>query len=436
MHPILGDQLRLRLHLTAWGLAGAIVALLIRVLVGVPWTEAFVFGIPMGLVAAPISLSAWYLCKAMPLARTSALRIGATAFGAAVVTASLWAGLGRLWWQLLGQSGFDLPAQTAAEPFALLIGLGALGYLLAITVHYVMQASQESAAAERRALESQVAQREAELRALRAQIDPHFLFNSLNSIIGLMSADADRARTMCHRLAEFLRDSLTLGGETRIPLSREAALVEQYLGVERVRFGTRLNAVIQRGRRCGRHRRAAVDPAAAGGECRAPRGGHADRGRRDPGRSHHRRSAAVHRGVESIRSGLAPARHWSRPRERPAPAGRHVRRAGGNRCRSRRRPVPLLSHDSSGNGDHFMSAPDTPMRIMIVDDEEPARMALRALLVTMPDVTLVSECQNGFDAVKALADARPDVVLLDVQMPKLDGFEVLELMGRMSRSSL
>jgi len=244
MHPILGDQLRLRLHLTAWGLAGAIVALLIRVVVGVPWTDAFVFGIPMGLVAAPISLSAWYLCKAMPLSRTSAWRIGATAFGAAVITASLWAGLGRLWWQLLGQTGFDLPAQTAAEPFALLIGLGALGYLLAITVHYVMQASQESAAAERRALESQVAQREAELRALRAQIDPHFLFNSLNSIIGLMSADVDRARTMCHRLAEFLRDSLTLGGEVRIPLSREVALVEQYLGVERVRFGPRLTSVI------------------------------------------------------------------------------------------------------------------------------------------------------------------------------------------------
>jgi len=59
-----------------------------------------------------------------------------------------------------------------------------------------------------------------------------------------MSADVDRARTMCHRLAEFLRDSLTLGGETRIPLSREAALVEQYLGVERVRFGARLGAVI------------------------------------------------------------------------------------------------------------------------------------------------------------------------------------------------
>lgn len=76
-----------------------------------------------------------------------------------------------------------------------------------------------------------------------------------------------------------------------------------------------------------------------------------------------------------------------------------------------------------------MNATGGRMRIMIVDDEEPARMALRALIETLPDLTLVAECQNGFEAVKALPDAEPDVVLLDVQMPKLDGFEVLELMG-------
>jgi two-component system, LytTR family, sensor histidine kinase AlgZ len=239
MHPILGDQLRLRLHLTAWSLAGGMLALLLRVILQVPWTEALVFGVPMGLVAAPVSLSAWYLCRAMPLARTSAVRIGVTALGAAVVTASLWTGVGRLWWQLLNRSGFEMSGSPVGA-MTLLVGLGVLGYLLAVTVHYVFQASEDSAIAQRRALESQIAQRDAELRALRAQIDPHFLFNSLNSVVGLMASDVAEARIMCLRLAEFLRDSLTLGAEARIPLAREVALAEQYLGVERVRFGSRL----------------------------------------------------------------------------------------------------------------------------------------------------------------------------------------------------
>jgi len=109
-----------------------------------------------------------------------------------------------------------------------------------VTVHYVFQASEESAASGRRALELQIAHRDAELRALRAQIDPHFLFNSLNSVVGLMTSDVTQARAMCLKLAEFLRDSLTLGRETRITLAREVSLAEQYLGVERVRFGARL----------------------------------------------------------------------------------------------------------------------------------------------------------------------------------------------------
>jgi two-component system LytT family response regulator len=70
------------------------------------------------------------------------------------------------------------------------------------------------------------------------------------------------------------------------------------------------------------------------------------------------------------------------------------------------------------------------LRVLIVDDEEPARMAVRAGLAQVGGVEVVGECANGFEAVKAVADTQPDVVLLDVQMPKLDGFEVLELIGR------
>lgn len=71
-----------------------------------------------------------------------------------------------------------------------------------------------------------------------------------------------------------------------------------------------------------------------------------------------------------------------------------------------------------------------PLRVAIVDDEAPARAILREYLGGAPGVELVAECANGFEAVQAVANAKPDLLLLDVQMPKLDGFEVLELVER------
>jgi two-component system LytT family response regulator len=70
------------------------------------------------------------------------------------------------------------------------------------------------------------------------------------------------------------------------------------------------------------------------------------------------------------------------------------------------------------------------MRVLIVDDEDPARELLREYLGRESDVEVAGECRNGFEAVKAVAELRPDLVLLDIQMPKLTGFEVLELIGR------
>jgi two-component system LytT family response regulator len=69
------------------------------------------------------------------------------------------------------------------------------------------------------------------------------------------------------------------------------------------------------------------------------------------------------------------------------------------------------------------------LRVVIVDDEEPARLALRQDLESIDGVTIAAECSNGFEAVKVVGEINPDVLLLDVQMPKLDGFEVLELLG-------
>jgi two-component system LytT family response regulator len=67
--------------------------------------------------------------------------------------------------------------------------------------------------------------------------------------------------------------------------------------------------------------------------------------------------------------------------------------------------------------------------VAIVDDEEPARKVLREWLEDHEDVEIVAECANGFEAVKAVTELKPDLLLLDVQMPKLDGFDVLDLIG-------
>jgi two-component system LytT family response regulator len=71
-----------------------------------------------------------------------------------------------------------------------------------------------------------------------------------------------------------------------------------------------------------------------------------------------------------------------------------------------------------------------PLGVVIVDDEALARDLLAEFLAVHPDVTILATCANGFEAVKAVAEKKPDVLFLDVQMPRLDGFEVLELIER------
>jgi len=75
-----------------------------------------------------------------------------------------------------------------------------------------------------------------------------------------------------------------------------------------------------------------------------------------------------------------------------------------------------------------MCAEAARCRVLLVDDEAPARALLREYLAAHAGIEVVGECANGFEAVKRIAELAPDLVFLDVQMPKLDGFEVLELL--------
>ena len=174
------------------------------------------------------------------------------------------------------------------EQRGLLFVVGVLLFWLVAVLLYLLIAFQASRDAETRALELTLLAREAELRALRAQIDPHFLFNSLNSISALTASDAAAARRMCLLLADFLRATLRLGSNSRITLSDEFDLAERFLAIERVRLGPRL--VVARDAEAGVERVpcAAAAPAAARRERGRPRHRSPCRGRHRPDERHAR----------------------------------------------------------------------------------------------------------------------------------------------------
>jgi LytS/YehU family sensor histidine kinase len=124
-------------------------------------------------------------------------------------------------------------------PFLFAVSL--MLFLLVLSVHYVVLAFEAFRTAERQQLELQVLTRDAELRALRAQVNPHFLYNSLNSISALTGSDPAAARRMCLLLAEFLRTTLRVSTQERIPLAEELTLADRFLSIEQVRFGDRLH---------------------------------------------------------------------------------------------------------------------------------------------------------------------------------------------------
>jgi two-component system sensor histidine kinase AlgZ len=240
LHPILARKGRLGpFLLAAIPLAAVLTGLLARP-GAFTVAESVSLAVPLALVCLFLLLPVWYTCRAVPVRGPSAVRIVLTHAVAAALTSSVWvlsgAGAARL---LAPVWGTGFPSRFAAQ-VPILFSTGVLLYLLAVALYSVLIAIEAARDAERRALELQVLAREAELKALRAQIHPHFLFNSLNSISALVGTDPPRAREMCLYLSEFLRKSLALGERKSIPVGEEVALAKAYLEVEGLRFGSRL----------------------------------------------------------------------------------------------------------------------------------------------------------------------------------------------------
>jgi two-component system, LytTR family, sensor histidine kinase AlgZ len=240
MHPLLTRN-RLGFYLLAWVpiTATSIYVLVTRGTLG--WLQATGLSVGVFLFYALLCLSAWYPCRATPLGKVSFMRLLLTHLIAAGLISFVWTQAGgALSYAILSPEKFGAVKRQFEPQVNAIFTVGVLLYLLSVAFHYVLIATEDSRHAEAQAIEARVLARDAELKALKAQVNPHFLFNSLNSISALTSVDPSKAGEMCILLAEFLRMTLGLGEKNGIPLSDELSLLQRFLAIEKVRFGTRL----------------------------------------------------------------------------------------------------------------------------------------------------------------------------------------------------
>jgi len=240
MHPLLTRN-RLGLYLLAWVPLTAISIYVMVTRGGLGWLQATALAVSVFLFYAFLCLSAWYPCRATPLGKVSFIRLLLTHLIAAVLISFVWTQAGgALAYAILSPEKFDAMRLEFRPQLNSIFTIGVLLYLLSVAFHYVLIAMEDSRRAEAQANESRVLARDAELKALKAQVNPHFLFNSLNSISALTSIDPARARDMCVLLGDFLRLTLGLGEKTSVRFSEELDLLQKYMAIEKVRFGTRL----------------------------------------------------------------------------------------------------------------------------------------------------------------------------------------------------
>lgn len=242
MQGLLSTRRGAALYLLVWLLLGLIFAGLIVGSTGAAWINSLLFAIPVTLVYAFVTgFSAYYVCRAYPLAEKTAVAILALFCLTAIVAGATWTVMG-LAWNGIGQAmGVQWAGVEIAAPLTtMMFGLGVILYGLSAVAHYLAIEVERARMAERRELESKLMAQDAQLRMLRTQIDPHFLFNSLNSISALTSQNPAGAREMTLQLADFFRHSLGLEAHRMVTLDAESKLVLHFLAIEKVRFGTRL----------------------------------------------------------------------------------------------------------------------------------------------------------------------------------------------------
>jgi len=248
-HPFTGKRSSILIYSGIWVVLMVLQALLLNYYAGLTLNLAIIDSVTGNSLYAVMGLLIWYPTRYIPYRKNGGFYYISAHIAAGVAVIGLWllitSGITEL---LLGDDA--LYNQFSRDSFIWRVLFGVLIYLVLILIYYVIiyaRTLQERAQQEER-LRSLV--RETELNLLKSQINPHFLFNSLNSISSLTISNPDEAREMIIRLSDFLRYSLKNRESDYVPLKEELGRMKDYLAIEKIRFVEKLSYEMEIGPDC------------------------------------------------------------------------------------------------------------------------------------------------------------------------------------------
>lgn len=238
-HPVLQNKVRMIVWWLIWLLLAGGQSLLFYFTYGSYISISPIDSIISMLLYSGLALSMWYPFNFFNTSKAKPLTLIANLLAVGIIFIGLWALITKY------AVGLVLPEQNdykaywdATFPYRLSIGVFIYGLIILSYYLFVSLTNLSEKNAKEARLETLV--KETELRLLRSQINPHFLFNSLNSISSLTVTDPEKARTMVVKLSDFMRYALARKDEQPVSLKSELENLRLYLDIEKVRFGDKL----------------------------------------------------------------------------------------------------------------------------------------------------------------------------------------------------
>jgi len=237
-HPLTNNYRLLLFYSLFWGIIAAINIVLQVLWYNVPITYSLLDSGTNYVLYPLLGSSIWYSIRYNSLEEVSVGRLILFHFIAASILCGIWVYISYAIYQpFIYDDNKFLKDGLPPKIFA-----GYLMYIIYLVFFYAVNYYQSLKEKIKKEVEYKALIREAELQALKSQINPHFLFNSLNSISSLTVSNPEKAQEMVINLSAFMRYSLMHNEKEMVSFSRELDNIKLYLSIEKVRFGKKLNA--------------------------------------------------------------------------------------------------------------------------------------------------------------------------------------------------